>query len=425
MNVAETAGELGCSWQYRTELFEGETIARMQGQFERLLESIVREPEARVSGLELEMAAEVAAQEQREAAVAESLRKVVAAATANEAVGEELAGFQLSQQQLVQWRSAAEVDHYVEGVVRLEGELEVEGLAQAWQQVMARHEILRTAFRRLPGMELPLQVVGERSVLLREIDLRGLEREEQERKLEEQVAQQRQQGFKLEQGRVVQARVVRLEEKVHVLLVRLSALCGDRQSLQNLVTELAQSYAAQEQGGMKPGEVLQYADYCAWQQELLSTEEGVEAGAYWEREVERAGTVVKLPGELKGRAGAGPGQVERPVGPEVRDKLVGLGERAGVSVSEVLLGAWQVLLWRLSGAKEVGIECEFSGRKYAELSVAIGAICEIPAGGGARGARRSCSSKSCRRWDASAKSRGGVRNTSGRQRRKLCFNIAE
>jgi hypothetical protein len=87
VNVAETGGEIGCSWQYRTELFEAETIERMQGQFERLLESIVREPEARVSALEWELAAEVAAQEQRQAEVAESLRRVVAAATASERCG--------------------------------------------------------------------------------------------------------------------------------------------------------------------------------------------------------------------------------------------------------------------------------------------------------------------------------------------------
>src|SRR5215212_610866 len=278
-------------------------------------------------------------------------------------------GYRLSPQQRQVWQWQLEVAGFrLQGSIKIEGPLQMQLLSRAWAEVLQRHEILRTAFRRLPGMELPLQVIlDEAAVDLEVTDLSELESTEQQRKLEVEMDQQQQQEFKLEQGRVVQARVVRLSEERHVLLVTLSALCGDRQSLQNLVTELAHSYAAQQQD-----EVLQYADYCAWQQELLSTEEGVEAGAYWEREVERAGAAVTLPGELKGSAGAGPAQVEQQVGQEVRDKLVALGERAGVSVSEVLMGTWQTLLWRLSGAQEIRIECEFSGRKYAELSAAIG-----------------------------------------------------
>src|SRR5688572_28561515 len=161
-------------------------------------------------------------------------------------------GYRLSpqQQQVWQWQSGA-AGFRLQCSIRIEGPLQMQLLSRAWAELLQRHEILRTTFRRLPGMELPLQVILEDAPA--ELEVTDLS------DVEEELRAQSERGEDPQQGRVVQARVVRLSEEVHVLLVTLSALCVDRQSLQQIVTELAASYAGQQQG-----EVLQYADYCAW-----------------------------------------------------------------------------------------------------------------------------------------------------------------
>ncbi|MCI0600967.1 MAG: condensation domain-containing protein, partial [Beijerinckiaceae bacterium] len=191
---------------------------------------------------------------------------------------EQSAGFALSQQQRRLWslrKLTGGNDRPVGGLVRLDGPLETPKLEQAWHKVLLRHEALRTRFEVLPGMLLPVQVIeGEAGAIakLRDLSqlplqvtpdgrpssLRGISEESQFRDL---------------QGAAVYAELVRFSAKLHYLVIAASPLCCDGMSLQNLVRELAAAYDGAA-GSVLPGEPLQYADYAAWQEDVLASDTG-------------------------------------------------------------------------------------------------------------------------------------------------------
>ena len=158
--------------------------------------------------------------------------------------------------------------------LRLEGELQKSFLREALQQVVEQHEILRTAFRGIPGMNLPLQVILEQGRWSwREVDLRQFAEEEQSSQLAELERSESERDFNHEQGEVLYACLAMLAPARHVLLLNISPLCADSWSLQNLVRELGRRYTARLSGAEVALEAVQYADFSEWQHELLNTED--------------------------------------------------------------------------------------------------------------------------------------------------------
>jgi non-ribosomal peptide synthetase component F len=92
--IVEAPEGLGGRWSYKTELFDEETIVRMQGHFRTLLESIVKEPEARLSMLEMRTIAEREEQAIKDQKVFETNRRkfLSAKVTAVQAVSMEQSG---------------------------------------------------------------------------------------------------------------------------------------------------------------------------------------------------------------------------------------------------------------------------------------------------------------------------------------------
>ena len=142
------------------------------------------------------------------------------------------------------------------------------------QQVVEQHEILRTAFRGMPGMNLPLQVILEHGRWSwREVDLRQFAEEEQSSQLAALERSESQRDFNHEQGEVLYACLAMLAPARHVLMLNISPLCADSWSLQNLVRELGRRYTARLSGAEVALEAVQYADFSEWQHKLLNTEE--------------------------------------------------------------------------------------------------------------------------------------------------------
>src|SRR6185369_7727526 len=156
-------------------------------------------------------------------------------------------------------------------------------LKEALQQVVEQHEILRTAFRSIPGMNLPLQVILEQGTWSwREVELSDLPETEQSTQLAELQRHESQRAFNHEQGEVLYACLAMLAPARHVLLLNISPLCADSWSLQNLVRELGRRYTALLSGAEVALEAVQYADFAEWQHELLDTE-GSEGRDFWEQ----------------------------------------------------------------------------------------------------------------------------------------------
>src|SRR4029078_292203 len=135
---------------------------------------------------------------------------------------EVIEGYRLSPQQEYVWLLCQQdgAAHRTQCALRLEGELHKSFLKEALQQVVEQHEILRTAFRSMPGMNLPLQVILEQGRWSwREVDLRQFAEEEQSSQLAALEWSESQRAFNHEQGEVLYACLAILAPARHVLLL--------------------------------------------------------------------------------------------------------------------------------------------------------------------------------------------------------------
>jgi hypothetical protein len=170
-----------------------------------------------------------------------------------------IAGFQLSAQQARVWSQQAgdSTPFRAECEVLIEGSLDPAALERAFVDLVGRHEILRTVFQRQAGMKVPFQVIQETCEFAWEtVDLTGLDEAAQRARIARPPA-----AFDLEHGPLLQVLLATLGPGKHTLLVSLPALCADLRSMQNLIAEVAGSYAADARDA---DETMQYADVSAW-----------------------------------------------------------------------------------------------------------------------------------------------------------------
>lgn len=276
------------------------------------------------------------------------------------------AGFQLSPQQKHAWLLGAEESAFHAAVaVLLEGRLEVEILKSALGAVVSKHEILRTTFERRPGMKVAVQVVQEGlAPAWEQIDLRSEATAQQMARVDELF--QKQSPFPLDRGRVVRATLVRLADEKHVLTLALPSLCADSATLRNLVREISESYASQS----SKEEVFQYADFSAWQNELLQQEEDDDTKTgkrYWNDLLSGFVSAVKLPFEAR------PAEVDafqpKTIAVDVPAQVSAL---AGSDPTSFFAACWQVLQWRLTGQSGIVVGHVCDGRNHEEVAGAMG-----------------------------------------------------
>ncbi len=251
------------------------------------------------------------------------------------------AGFRLSPQQRHVWRSQAALAGAalrVSAAWRVEGPLEAARLRWAVEQVVSRHEVLRTRFVRLPGVPEPLQAVAaEAGVEWREEAVsEEMVREEDDRAgrpaaggggavvggaldgaLAARLARLAAAPWDAAEGPVLRVVLLRVGEGGgrHGLLASLPAVCGDAVSLDLLIGDAVAFYAAsfpgrEEAGEPERPEIMQCADFAAWHLAHLAEEESAEGRAWWASR-DLAALAAPLPWEDGGGAGTAGGE---PVG---------------------------------------------------------------------------------------------------------------
>lgn len=288
-------------------------------------------------------------------------------------------GFRLSPQQKRLWRqhTGQNWPYRAQALILIEGDLHAERLSAAIQEVVTKHEILRTTFHRLPGLTLPVQVITDHGLpSVQDYDFTGLDAREQHARVEALIEATRSRPFDFERGPLWHLSLIKLSSDAHLLLVVLPALCADTIGLYNLMRELGSAYAA---GGRCPDsaqDVLQYADIAEWQNELLEGEEGEAGRAFWRGQKIAPWFSVKLPGEklLSEPTDFEPQAVHWTVPSDLRSQLEALAIAHQTSISVVLLAGWLVLIGRLTGQSDLVIGLGGDGRKYDELRTALGLL---------------------------------------------------
>ncbi|HEX6288827.1 MAG TPA: amino acid adenylation domain-containing protein [Herpetosiphonaceae bacterium] len=285
-----------------------------------------------------------------------------------------IAGVRVSPQQKQVWllqQAGRAVPFRSQCAVQIDGPLDRARLRQSCDSVVQRFEILRTTFRALAGMTIPLQVIGEDLLTWEAIDIQQHVPEAQARQIWQVFDELLQRPFDLAQGPVTRCTLVICSPVKHCLVISLPALCADLASLRHLVAEIVRSYAASVEGGALDDEPLQYADIAEWQNELLEVADAEVGKQFWR---ERS-HLEALPGmrlAFERRQGAAGGFDLQVYHSTLDQSLAAQLDAHPADTSMLLLTAWIVLLGRHIPQSRLTLGIASDGRKYEELEQAIG-----------------------------------------------------
>jgi acyl carrier protein len=258
--------------------------------------------------------------------------------------------------------------------VRLSGVLDVGALQESLQEIVRRHEVLRTSFPMKEGNPVQ-EIEPEMRIELAVKDLMAEEEGERERVAEELAKEEAQRPFDLSKGGLIRARVLRLEEEEHVLLVTMHHIVSDGWSLGVLVREFSELYEAHREGRawQLPELKIQYADYAEWQRGWLKGEVLEEQLRYWKEQLQGL-EVLEIPTDkvrpaVASHEGA---SVRFSLTKELTRELKELSRREGVTLFMTLLAGYQVLLHRYSGQEDIAIGTPVANRNRGEIEGLIG-----------------------------------------------------
>ncbi|MEH2045164.1 MAG: condensation domain-containing protein [Nostoc sp.] len=171
-------------------------------------------------------------------------------------------------------------------VIRLTGSLKLAALEQTFNEIVRRHEILRTTFIVLDGQ--PVQAIAPSlTIPLFVLDLQQLSADKQEVKAKSIITAEIEHPFDLSSGSLLRVILLVLSETEHILLLNMHHIICDDWSMGVLIRELGTLYAAFAQNQPSPllELPLQYADFAHWQREWLQGEVLQTQLAYWREQL--------------------------------------------------------------------------------------------------------------------------------------------
>ncbi|MBA2672060.1 non-ribosomal peptide synthetase [Ramlibacter sp.] len=259
--------------------------------------------------------------------------------------------------------------------VRMQGTLDVPALEQTLNEVVRRHEALRTTFATLDGV--PVQVVAPALALVLPVhDLGGLPAGEREARAQQLAQDEARTPFDLAAGPLIRASLVRLAAHTHMLLFTVHHIVSDGWSVGVLVREVAALYGAFVHGLPSPLPPLniQYADFARWQRQWLSGEVLDRQLGYWREQLRGIPTLLALPTDRPRPA------VQRYTGAkfaftidaEAADGLRALARQKQATLFMALAAAFDILLLRYTGQDDLCVGTPIANRNRAETDGLIG-----------------------------------------------------
>lgn len=257
--------------------------------------------------------------------------------------------------------------------IRLAGELDIESLEAALADMSARHDVLRTRIEDRDG-EARQVVSATASIPITMTDLSELPKGEQDYQARTLIRREAARPFDLTKGPLVRVGVVKLDAKTHLLLFTLHHIISDLWSFRLFARELAQAYSSRRHGEAPefPRLPIQYGDYARWQREYVRGEVLRSHLEYWSPRLanlpRHRPPAIEAGDERSGAAGVSVRTVPR----ETVAALATLARRYGVTVYVVLLTAFKLLQYRVSGERDVVVASTLAHRLRPETEGLIG-----------------------------------------------------
>ncbi|MEG4248120.1 amino acid adenylation domain-containing protein [Microcoleus sp. Pol10D4] len=259
--------------------------------------------------------------------------------------------------------------------VRLTGTLDARSLDRSLNELVKRHEVLRTAFKTIDGQ--PVQAIASNLELkILEIDLRGLPETERSREVERLIAAEAKLAFDLSQAPLLRAKLLQLSDSNWVLLLSTHHIIFDAWSMGIFIQELATFYQAFCTGKPSPLPELsvQYADFASWQRQWLQGEVLETQLAYWKKQLGGNLPVLNLPTDRPRSAiQSFRGAVHKFTIPKaIAEEIVQLSQREKATLFMTLLAAFKTLLYRYTGQEDILVGSPIANRNRREIEELIG-----------------------------------------------------
>ncbi|MBD2040609.1 non-ribosomal peptide synthetase [Microcoleus sp. FACHB-672] len=257
--------------------------------------------------------------------------------------------------------------------VQLKGRVNIPVLEESFQEIVRRHEALRTGFTLEDGQ--PVQVIYPNVDLkLQIVDFTQIQNPHPQ--IQTAILEEAQTTFNLAEPPLLRITLIKLDEQEFILLVNIHHIVSDGWSLGVLIKELAALYEAFLLGKSSPLPELpiQYADFAIWQQENLQGEKLETQLNYWKQQLKDAPLLLELPADKPRSAvqtfrGARQSFVLSKV---VSDNLKKFSNRENATLFMTLLAAFNALLYRYTERTDIIVGSPIANRNKAEIEGLIG-----------------------------------------------------
>ncbi|MEH1793156.1 amino acid adenylation domain-containing protein [Nostoc sp.] len=260
-------------------------------------------------------------------------------------------------------------------VQRLNGALNVVALSESLNELIRRHEILRTTFPTVDGK--PFQLIAPPTALTLPVhNLQGLSAQEQTDRIRQMAQSLTSQPFDLAVGPLVQFSLLQLSQQEYVLLLKMHHIIYDGWSLNIFFRELSQLYTAFAQGLPYPLAQLsiQYADFAVWQRQWLTGVVLERQLNYWQQQLAGIPGVLELPTDRPRppvqtfRGGVEHFQLDR----HLTQRLKQLSQESDTTLFMTVLAAFLVLLSRYSSQADFVVGSPIANRNHKSVEQLMG-----------------------------------------------------
>lgn len=262
--------------------------------------------------------------------------------------------------------------------LRVKGELQLTVLQAALNEIVSRHESLRTIFRESDDeINEPQQwILPQLNIAALLTDLSKLPENEAEARLREQAIREVETPFNLAQGPLLRLHVIKVAAHHHVLLLTLHHIIFDGLSLDILLKELSTLYTAfsTQQPSPLADLTIHYADYSSWQRNRMTGVYLQEHLSFWRKQLEGAPPLLGLPTDhprpaLQSYAGA---RQTFETSTETTQKFRELSQQNGATLFMAFHAVLAILLARYTGKDDIVIGAPVANRNQHQLEALIG-----------------------------------------------------
>jgi non-ribosomal peptide synthetase component F len=259
--------------------------------------------------------------------------------------------------------------------VRLDGALSFPALEQALNEVMARHEGLRTQFKSLNGE--PVQVItAVPTGQILQADLRHLGSRDAQAEALKLAAQESLRSFNLSRAPLFRLTLLRLSDESHTLLLTLPHIIGDGWSVNIFLRELAAIYTDYLAGTPSSLErlAIQYRDFVRWQKDRLRDEVIQAQLSYWKKKLASLRPAIPLPTDhpRPSRTSLRGACHWISLSQEISASLKEVSNREGATLFMTLLATLNILLCRYTRCFDITVGSPIAGRNRSEFEKLIG-----------------------------------------------------